>query len=135
MLINSIANVPINTSMNIPVPTNAPIAADAHIVAAVVNPCTSSPFLKIMPAPIKPIPDTICAITRELSALNTDGDMRQNRVEPRQINDIVLVPTDFPLFSRSIPIRYPNKRERPILYKSVISTIVLTQMFLNDLCY
>ena len=112
---------PIIPSKYIPMPIKAPIAADTQIVAAVVKPCISSPFLNIIPAPRKPIPETIWATIRELSP-NICGDIKQNNVEPRQINDIVLIPTSFPLRSLSYPMANPITVDNIILS---IDSIVL----------
>ena len=51
------------------VPAAMPIAATAQMVAAVVSPRTRSLRRKIVPAPRKPMPVTICAATREGSVL------------------------------------------------------------------
>ena len=120
MLITKIAMLPTILSVYSPIPTRAPIAAVAHIVAAVVSPCTSSPFLKMIPAPRNPMPDTICATTRELSPPSIVGDIRQNRVEPRQISDSVRIPTDLPLVSRSRPITRPRPTESTILSSATV---------------
>ena len=50
-----------------PAPAAMPTAATAHRLAAVVRPRTLTPYLRIAPAPRKPIPDTICAATRPWS--------------------------------------------------------------------
>ena len=44
-----------------------PIAAVAQRLAAVVRPRIDVPYLRIAPAPRKPIPDTIWAATRDVS--------------------------------------------------------------------
>ena len=52
-----------------PAPQAIPILAAIHNVAAVVKPNTIGPFLNTVPAPIKPIPVTICAATRDVSLI------------------------------------------------------------------
>jgi len=54
-------NVTSDESRYSPEPKPIPTAAVTHKVAAVVNPFTENPFFKIVPAPRKPIPETICA--------------------------------------------------------------------------
>ena len=49
------------------------MAATAQMVAAVVNPRTRSLRKKIVPAPRKPMPVTICAATRELCFATISG--------------------------------------------------------------
>ena len=51
--------VPAKAISYIPAPHAIPILAAIHKVAAVVNPKTIGPFLRTVPAPIKPIPVTI----------------------------------------------------------------------------
>ena len=53
--------VEITAISNIPAPHAIPILAASHSVAAVVKPKTIGPFLKTVPAPMKPIPVTIWA--------------------------------------------------------------------------
>ena len=48
-------------------PTCVPTAAVVHSDAAVVRPKTASPDLCIVPAPRKPMPETIRAATCEVS--------------------------------------------------------------------
>ena len=51
-----------------PAPAAMPTPAVAHTPAAVVRPCISWRRYTMMPAPRKPMPETICAATREASA-------------------------------------------------------------------
>ena len=53
----------------IPAPQAIPMLAAINSVAAVVKPKTVGPFLKTVPAPIKPIPVTTCAATRAVSLI------------------------------------------------------------------
>ena len=48
-----------------PAPQAIATAVSSHAVAAVVSPVTLSPLTKMSPAPMKPIPVTIWAATRE----------------------------------------------------------------------
>ncbi len=45
-----------------------PMAQVSQIVAAVVRPRTASFFTKIRPPPMNPMPETICAATRDGSS-------------------------------------------------------------------
>ena len=96
MFINIIKHVPIRASLYIDTPIKHPMADAPQIVAAVVRPLMLSPFFINTPAPIKPIPETTCAIIRELSPPNIVGDIKQNNVLPNVINDIVFIPTALP---------------------------------------
>ena len=57
-----------NARMYNPVPHAIPTAAVTHSPAAVVSPLIILRWNIIVPAPRKPIPETICAATREESA-------------------------------------------------------------------
>lgn len=95
-------------SSNSPIPTNTPTAAAHQTVAAVVSPETWVSVLKISPAPIKPTPVTICAITLVGSPLGKYDDISVKIVLPRVMSDIVLIPTALCDFSLSNPIKKPN---------------------------
>jgi hypothetical protein len=56
-----------------PTPAAIPIPAAAHRLAAVVRPRTDGPYLRIAPAPRKPMPVTIWAATRDGSAALPSG--------------------------------------------------------------
>ena len=118
-----IAAVPTIASTYIPYPHRHPIAAAHQTVAAVVKPLTVSPCLKIIPAPKKPIPDTTCAMIRELSPLKIEGDISTNNVLPSVISDIVRVPTTLPCYSRSKPIKYPNTNAKATFASSVSQSV------------
>src|SRR5579875_3206883 len=100
-----------------PAPHAAPIAAVSHTTAAVVSPRTASPRTKMSPPPMKPMPETICAATREGSSvtcgpstsLNPYLLTSTNSAAPVPTSACVLRPADFWRHSRSIPIR----EERP----------------------
>jgi hypothetical protein len=51
-----------------PAPAAMPIAADSHTAAAVVSPCTAPRRVMMIPAPKKPMPETIWAATRDGSS-------------------------------------------------------------------
>ena len=50
-----------------PAPAAMPIAADSQTAAAVVSPCTAPRRVMMIPAPKKPMPETIWAATRKES--------------------------------------------------------------------
>ena len=57
--------VTVTASNSSPAPAAMPIAADSHTAAAVVSPCTDPRRKMMMPAPRKPMPETIWAATRD----------------------------------------------------------------------
>jgi hypothetical protein len=57
--------VTVTASNSRPDPVAIPIAADSHTAAAVVSPCTEPRRKMMMPAPRKPMPETIWAATRD----------------------------------------------------------------------
>ena len=57
--------VPARASHHRPAPQAMPIAAVSQMVAAVVRPRIAPCRVRMMPAPRKPMPDTICEATRE----------------------------------------------------------------------
>ena len=61
---NTTMNVPTAAISHSPAPAAIPIAAAVHRLAAVVRPRIEVPYLRIAPAPRKPIPDTIWAAIR-----------------------------------------------------------------------
>src|SRR6478672_9335426 len=58
--------VTMQASRSNPAPAAIPIAADSQIAAAVVNPCTDPRRKMMMPAPRKPMPETIWAATQDV---------------------------------------------------------------------
>ena len=72
--------VTVHASSSSPAPAAIPIAADSQIAAAVVNPCTDPRRKMMMPAPRKPMPETIWAATRDGSTTTRSG--LQNVAEP-----------------------------------------------------
>ncbi len=74
-----------------------PIAAETHIVAAVVNPPIRLSDLKIAPAPKKPMPVTIfAAILSGTEAEPIFKDKMVNKQEAKLISVIVLKPAECP---------------------------------------
>ena len=59
------STVTVTDSRNKPAAAAIPMAADSQIDAAVVSPTTAPRRVMTIPAPRKPIPETICAATRE----------------------------------------------------------------------
>ena len=57
--------VTVTASSSRPAPAAMPMAADSHTAAAVVSPCTEPRRKMMMPAPRKPMPETIWAATRD----------------------------------------------------------------------
>src|SRR5919198_808740 len=99
-----------------------PIAATTQIVAALVNPTTAPRACKIVPAPIKPTPVTICAATRVVSVpggmapplpLSIARDRCVYSTDPMQMRILVLRPAGLPPSSRSRPIAPPSTVARP----------------------
>ncbi|CPW42708.1 Uncharacterised protein [Mycobacteroides abscessus] len=90
-----------------------PTAADSHIAAAVVNPCTAPRRMMMIPAPRKPIPETICAATRDGSRItmpsastSSNPYLLTNKISAAEVPTIVCVrnPALLPAISRSRPI-------------------------------
>ncbi len=59
--------VTVKASRSKPAPAAIPIAADSHIDAALVSPCIDLRRKMMMPAPRKPMPETIWAAARDRS--------------------------------------------------------------------
>jgi hypothetical protein len=84
--------------MRRPAQTQSPIAAVAHMFAAVVSPRVLSPVLMIAPAPRNPTQDTTCAAIRpgslmfELYISGTRIERIISIQEPRHISIWVLRP-------------------------------------------
>jgi hypothetical protein len=90
-----------------------PTAAASHTVAAVVSPRTMSRRTKISPPPMKPIPETTCAATREGSrltpgtaerSLNPYFDTSMKTAAPSPTSVCVRSPALLARTSRSTPI-------------------------------
>ena len=106
-------------------PHAIPTAADNHTEAAVVRPCTTwlvSPcssvwsFLNINPAPRKPTPLGLAALTRDASHAmgplrKANAELIVNRQEPSDTKDIVLIPAGRSASLRSHPIIPPSKTD------------------------
>src|SRR5436190_698481 len=99
-----------------------PMAATTQIVAALVRPTTAPRACRIVPAPMKPTPVTICAATRVVSVqagIEPPGprSMAIERwvysTDPTQIRMFVRSPAGLPPSSRSSPIAPPSSVARP----------------------
>ena len=102
-----------SASIGKPAPQAIPIAAVIQTLAAVVNPRTMSPRTKIRPPPIKPMPVTICAATRDRSSstrlgertsLNPNLETSIINAAPNPTSVYVRRPALFWRISRSNPI-------------------------------
>ena len=89
-------------------PTATPTADIVHNAAAVVNPCILFSWKMISPAPINPIPITICAIMRAGSGKFGSKESTVNNAAPIVTNEYVFVPASFPTNSRSMPTERPS---------------------------
>src|SRR3989442_735514 len=98
------------------------MAATTQIVAALVKPTTAPRAWRIVPAPMKPTPVTICAATRVVSVpggiappmpLIMASERCVYSTEPMQIKMLVLSPAGFPPSSRSRPMAPPSSVARP----------------------
>src|SRR2546423_2782052 len=88
-----------------------PIAAVAQMVAAVVSPRTRSFRRKMVPAPRKPMPVTICAATREGSVwLKPNAPTTVKRHDPSATMVTVRKPAARSWRSRSSPMIAPRTR-------------------------
>src|SRR6266487_3655529 len=99
-----------------------PIAATTQIVAALVRPTTAPRAWRIVPAPIKPTPVTICAATRVVSvpagitpvlAVSIASERCVYSTDPMQIRMLVRSPAGLPPSSRSRPMAPPSSVARP----------------------
>lgn len=97
-----------------------PTAAVSHTAAAVVSPLTTSRRTKISPPPMKPMPETIWAATRDGSS-TTDSprmsekpyfDTSMNSAAPNPTSVCVRNPALFCRISRSSPIAADNTSAR-----------------------
>ena len=85
-----------------------PMAAFTKTNAADVKPSMRCLDCKMVPAPIKPMPDTTCAAIRVGSPVVASNEKWVNKHDPKQIRLWVLIPAGFPMVSRSIPIIIPQ---------------------------
>ena len=89
-----------------------PTPAVSQIVAAVVSPRTASRRTKINPPPMNPIPDTICAATRDGSRIT-----RWERTSVKPYFETSMIRADATPTSacvRSPALRWRISRSRPI---------------------
>src|SRR3989441_3031381 len=96
-------------------PNATPIAATTHIVAALVSPTTAPRAWRIVPAPMKPTPVTICPATRVGSAAapTMAMDTCVYSTEPMQMRMLVRNPAGLPRSSRSTPIAPQSSVPKP----------------------
>lgn len=98
-----------------PNPIAIPTDAENHTEAAVVRFFTNPPSpLRIIPAPIKPTPETICAAILAGEFGSTLVERKVNMAAPPMTNELVLIPAGLFLDSRSAPIMNPASRLRII---------------------
>src|SRR5881394_4031028 len=98
------------------------MAATTQIVAALVRPTTAPRAWRIVPAPMKPTPVTICAATRVVSvpaaspplADSIESERCVYSTEPMQIRMLVRSPAGLPPSSRSRPMAPASNVARPI---------------------
>ncbi len=105
--------VTVTASNSRPDPAAMPIAADSHTAAAVVSPCTEPRRKMMMPAPRKPMPETIWAATRDGSTTTRPSCstsekpyLLTSRMRAAAVPTMVWVrtPALLPWISRSRPI-------------------------------
>ena len=96
-----------------------PTAALHHNVAAVFKPRIFLPSLKIIPAPKKPIPETTCAATLEISFAIVSFETETNKKAPKETNVIVLIPAILLRYCRSNPIITPRIKQTLIRPKKL----------------
>jgi len=112
------STVALSAAAPAPAPQSIPIAATTQIVAADVNPWIPPRVWRIVPAPRKPTPVTICAARRAGSAVRVGAlaaivsDRSVMIVAPRQMRMFVRSPAGFPESSRSSPISPPSRVAR-----------------------
>src|SRR3989338_1402264 len=92
-------------------PIVMPMAAENQMLAAVVR-FVMLPVLsfRIIPAPRKPMPVTICAATLAGSFGSIMSDIIVKSIAPAMTKVCVLIPAFFPRDSRSMPTRKPAPR-------------------------
>ena len=83
--------------------------------AAEVSPSMRCLDCKIVPAPIKPIPDTTWAAIRVGSPSEAINEKWVNKQDPMQMRVCVLIPAGFPMDSRSMPMANPHPMDKMIL--------------------
>ena len=109
MLAAKTNNVPSNASRIRSAPAQAPTAAEAHNVAAVLRPRTLPSSRMITPAPKKPIPETTYATTRTApSAPPSRLAMSTKIAAPTATSTLVRNPAVRWRYWRSKPIKPPR---------------------------
>ncbi len=120
-IISIVTDMPV---IYIPAPMVIPIPTVPHKPAAVVTPMVFSFFMKMTPAPKKPMAETTEAATREASiSIPSMASTSKNpyfetiiiKAEARDTSICVLTPAFLLLFSLSIPMREPQSAATTIL--------------------
>ena len=101
-----------------PAPAAMPTPAVAQRLAAVVRPRTDVPYLRIAPAPRKPMPETIWAAIREgsvgIEPFGAGGASKKKiertvkAADPSETSRCVRIPAGWAWISRSRPIAAPR---------------------------
>lgn len=134
--------VAIKESMRSPAQTHRPIAAVAHILAAVVSHLVLSHVFIIAPAPRKPIPDTTCAailpgsLMFELYISGTSIERIMSIHEPSQIRIWVRTPAGWCLISLSSQSKKASQtliNIRMIMSLCDITSVGIKKMLINTL--
>lgn len=112
--------------MYLPAPTETPIDATVHKVAAVVNPTTFSVVFTMVPAPRNPTPTMMDAATLAGSdPRNACKDKIVRRVEAKPTRMCVLKPAGLRLTSLSSPTAPLSTKPRKSLAASSNSDVML----------
>src|SRR5690242_12569118 len=121
MSTNSVSTAPAAVTHQSPAPVASPTAALVHSAAAVVIPRTEPRSRMIAPAPMKPMPEAICAATRIGSTLgpraSSGNPCAPDRVKiaaPAATSACVRMPASWLRDSRSRPIRAPQAAAAPM---------------------
>src|SRR5262245_15969121 len=109
------------------------MAAATQRPAAVVSPCTAPRDWMMVPAPRKPMPETICAAMRPGSqallpaakVAPTWIETWVSRAEPTAISMWVRRPAHLPLHSRCAPTAPARSAERPIFKATVARSLLI----------
>ena len=96
-----------------------PMDAFTNTNAADVSPSMRCFDCKIVPAPIKPMPETTCAAIRVGSPSVAMSEKWVNKQDPMQIKVCVLIPAGFPMLSRSMPMANPLPMDKMIFTMNI----------------
>ena len=126
---SSTRRVVVVASRCMPAPAVIPMAAVTQRPAAVVSPLTACLWKMMVPAPMKPIPDTTCAAMRDtsrrwLSLMSTPSkpwaESIMNSAAPSATRKCVRKPASLARYSRSSPMAPPRRAAMIILMKKSI---------------